>query len=303
MQPLNQLIAPVALAFLLAFTPRGAATLSTNLIPSADTTLFETFADNNLGANANILAGNTASNFRNRALMRFDLTVLPTNATVTSASLTMVVFKAASGPDSDFGLHKMLLSWMEGSGVGNKGVPALTGETTWSNRFYPSTPWTFPGATSGSDFVSAISGSTIISSGTATIFSTPALVADVQDWVSNPAVNYGWILISDNESTAGTARRISSREDPGNEPLLTVEYTLPADVTQPRLTVLAPTNGNFRFTFDIEANHGYIVEYVGALPASNWNTLVVLDPAPSPSSAVIADLLTRSNRFYRVRTP
>lgn len=68
------------------------------------------------------------------------------------------------------------------------------------------------------------------------------------------------------------------------------------------LTILAPTNGTFRFNFNTESNHGYIVEHAGALPASNWNVLLVLDRVPFPSNATVTDPLTSSNRFYRVRT-
>lgn len=88
-----------------------AATL--NLAPSADTTLFETLPDNNLGASAhtNLIVGTTASGFKNRSLFKFDLSLLPTNATITSAAFTFLIGKAGIGPGSRFALHRVLRPW------------------------------------------------------------------------------------------------------------------------------------------------------------------------------------------------
>jgi hypothetical protein len=57
----------------------------TNL-PAADTTLFETAPDNNLGAGT-LAAGATRGRLRARALLRFDLSGVPANAVVVSATL------------------------------------------------------------------------------------------------------------------------------------------------------------------------------------------------------------------------
>ena len=61
-----------------------------------------------------------------------------------------------------------------------------------------------------------------------TFSSTPQLVADVQDFIDNPANNFGWIIIGD-ENFSGTAKRFDSREisDPTLRPMLTVEFSPP----------------------------------------------------------------------------
>src|SRR5207245_11043011 len=69
---------------------------SVTLHPVADPTLYETTPNNNLGAHTDFIAGTTAGNagqpFRNRALLKFDVTgQIPTGATITSASLTLLV--------------------------------------------------------------------------------------------------------------------------------------------------------------------------------------------------------------------
>jgi hypothetical protein len=61
--------------------------------------------------------------------------------------------------------------------------------------------------------------------------STPALVADVQEWIDDPASNFGWILISD-EATR-SAKSYLSREAGSNGPRLTVQYTTPFTAAVP----------------------------------------------------------------------
>ena len=152
------------------------------------------------------------------------------------------------------------------------------------------------------DFASDVTQSNLITTvpGPYTFASNANLVADVQGWANNSNNNFGWILISELEGVGSTEVKFGSREDTTNAPVLTIQYTLPA--TPPTLVILAPTNGIFRFAFNTESNHGYIVEHAGALPTSNWNVLLVLDSATFSSNATVTDPLTSSNRFYRVRT-
>src|SRR2546427_6017298 len=106
---------------------------SVTLHPVADTTLYETTPNNNLGANTDFIAGTTAGNagqpYRNRALLRFDVSgQIPTGAAITSATLTLLVVKTPSVPaNSAFNLHRLLVSWGEGSKTGSLGLQATTG--------------------------------------------------------------------------------------------------------------------------------------------------------------------------------
>ena len=74
--------------------------------------------------------------------------------------------------------------------------------------------------------------------GTHTLGSTENTIADVQSWLDSPATNFGWILRGD-ESSAGDARRVDSRENltAANRPTLTITYSEPAPVPLPRLGV------------------------------------------------------------------
>lgn len=306
MRPTRQkLIETACLAVLLAGQAfRCQGDLITNLPPVADTTLFEDAPDNNLGATATLIAGTTATGFRNRALVKFDLAGIPANATITSAALTLNVVKAGSGPGSTFDLHFMLQDWGEGSGTGNQGTPANTGEATWNNRFHPSTPWNSPGATADADYVATISATNFMDgAGSYTFVSTPGLVSDVQAWLNHPGNNFGWILISEDEMDLATARRIGSREDPNNTPVLTVQYTVPAPPVPPTIASAARVGDQFQFSFNAESNRSYTVQYIGALTGTNWGVLTNISPMLAPANVLVSDPLTTSNRFYRVRTP
>src|SRR5664279_4174753 len=93
---------------------------------------------------------------------------------------------------------------------------------------------------------------------------------------------------------------IGSREYPGNEPALKVGYTQP--LTPPTLTAASIVNGWFQFSFNVEPYHGYGVQCSDDLAGTNWVNVRILDPPPYPTVATDFELLTASNRFYRVVT-
>lgn len=239
-------IVPISCAAILL---SAASVRADSLILNAanDTTLFATSAGNNLGGTTNFVVGTTATGAPNRGLLRFDIAgQIPANATINSASL--VLFDSSSGSGftaSTFGLYRLLVGWGEGNKIGNNGQPATAGEATWVYSFYTNTSWSTPGAAAGVDFVSTPSATNFISVAgvTNTWSSTPTLVSDVQSWLDNTGTNFGWIIVSDGEFSAQTARRFSSRENlQGRGPKLFVDYTA-APVPEPATITLAILGG------------------------------------------------------------
>lgn len=275
-------------------------------IPStADTALFETSPDNNLGGNTDVPSGTTSSGFKSRGLFKFDLAgQIPTNATVTNVSLTLKVTRTSNGAsNSTFLVRRVLRDWGEGSKTSSTGQPATAGEATWNARFAPSTLWNNPGASLGVDYSSTISASKFVSGlGSYTFTSTTALIADVQAWLNTPATNFGWLVLSQDEGVNSTARRFGSREDTTNAPVLVVQYTTSAPVP-PQLTGVTLTNGSFRFEFTAEAGKTYTVESRGGLTSGSWTTFTNLAAQPVNTNLLILAPLSVSNGFYRVRTP
>ena len=94
---------------------------------------------------------------------------------------------------------------------------------------------------------------------------------------------------------------ICSREYSGSGPVLTVGYTQP--FTPPTLFGATITNGLFQFSCNVEPDHGYGVQCSDDLTGTNWVNVRILDPPPWPTIATDYELMTTSNRFYRVMTP
>jgi len=274
-------------------------------IPVADTTLFETAPDNNLGAST-LAAGTTRGGLRARALIQFDLRSIPTNAVIQLAALSLTVVRTPQpGVASVFNLRRISQPWGEGSQNGNNGGSARTNETTWNMRFAPSTPWSSPGGSAPADFSATVSATASIGeTGTYTFSSTPALVADVQAWTMNPAANFGWILMDEHEELLLTARRFGSREDPVRAPFLAVQFTLPQPLVSPFVLSLPQISSNqVQFSFPTPSNRTCAVEYSSTLSPLAWQVLVSLAASNGVTNVIITDPLQPGQRFYRVRTP
>jgi hypothetical protein len=216
----------------------GSAKATTvELTPVADTAIFSPYSDNNFGTST-LETGTNGVGAPGRSLVRFDLTSIPVGAVITGVELTMTVVRVPPGDqhagpiDSDFNVFRMLVPWTEGTGGGNAGSIAQLGETTWNERGAGGVAaWGTPGGQIGTDYAENASTSAAVGSttGTLTWGSTPDFVADAQFWLDNPALNFGFITISDQEGAPGTARRMASRESAGGTvtpPTLTVTYTI-----------------------------------------------------------------------------
>jgi hypothetical protein len=174
---------------------------------------------------------------------------------------------------------------------------------SWNDRSN-TTLWTVPGGLAGIDFNSspsafALPGATnrFTDNGGNPYF---GLVNDVQTWLNHPEQNFGWLLAAVDESLVGSAFLIDSREATGSEPVLTIGYTQP--FTPPSIQGVSVTNGVFRFSFNVEAFHGYLVQRTDDLAGTNWDSVGVFDPPPFPTDATFFAPLTPGHRFYRVVT-
>ena len=219
-----------ALIFLVFFAGiRSAARADTViLVPAKDNTLYEDGAGSlSNGSGIYLFAGMTGSNSLRRGLIAFNFASIPTNATITGATLSMFLSKTHGG-SAAISLSKVSQDWGEGASnagePGGAGIQAAPGDATWFHTFYDTSFW----ATHGGDFSPTVSATTTVSTVNITYtWSGSGLPADVQGWVSNPASNLGWV-IRGNEITAGKAQRFNTRENSNNPPQLTVIYQAPS---------------------------------------------------------------------------
>jgi hypothetical protein len=262
-------------------------------IPSADASLLEVSPSNSMGGFRGMNSGTTQNGPRTRALLRFDLSVLPTNTVIQSAQLTVqVTQQPVDGYDfTVFGLHRMFRPWGEGTNVPvqfpGQGVAAAAGDATWLHAFFPTNAWSVPGGLAGVDFSPAQSSFETIYdvANSPYIFpSTPELVDDVTLWISHPSTNFGWMLLCGDEFARFTARRYGTREDANNFPVLELKYLVP-----PVLQISRTNAHQVEIRFTAWAGHTYTIQSRASAKSGTWKTLKTIPAAPTNYTAVVLD--------------
>ncbi len=282
---------------------------TTNIGPVADTTLSENWPTNNMGKLIFANSGTTQNFTKNRALFQFDIAAsIPAHSRITGAKLILEVVKepADGFNPADFGIHRLLVPWGEGSqsnhvgGREGEGTLAVTNEATWFSRFaFTTNTWTIPGGAFTNDFVATASASQTVYGRADSPYSwssTTQTVADVQLWLDNPSTNFGWALVCQSEQTDFTARRFASREDPYFGPQLKIDFIPP-----PQILSASRASNQFNLTFNSDTGAVYFVEYRNSiLTNQNWNLLTNIGTLPAATNILILDSLTNDQRFYRV---
>ncbi|MFQ5650552.1 MAG: DNRLRE domain-containing protein [bacterium] len=249
-----------------------------SIVASKDNTLYEDVngaLSNGIGPA--FFVGKTNQGRIRRAVVQFDLAEIPEGATIQSVTLTLNLSRtnALAGAQT-VSLHKVSADWGEGSSDdtfrgGGQGTAAADSDATWIHRFFDTDNWT----TAGGDFDDTPSGSQVIEQiGSYTWESTAEMVADVQDWVENPAQNFGWILIG-NESTNRTTKRFDSKDNatPDNRPVLTVTFLPPSSVEDgtPEIPSAIGLAQNYPNPF----NPGTVIRY--SVPQTRGSSVVRLE--------------------------
>ena len=196
------------------------------LTPSKDNTLYQSNnGGRSNGTGVHTFIGTTRFGEIRRALVAFDVaSQIPPGSRITSATLTVRVSQTLAGNEPAT-LHRVTTDWGEGSsnaGASNDGGGDLSeaGDATWVHTFFPDRRWSNPGG----DFNPAVDATTLIGSLSHTWQSSAAMVERIQGWLDQPAENFGWLIMG-NENDAFTAKRLDSREeDPATRPKLTVEF-------------------------------------------------------------------------------
>jgi hypothetical protein len=285
----------------------------TNLSSVADTFLSENYPSNNMGGIMFFNAGTTQNVTKNRGLLKFNPAAqLPAGSKIITANLILevVAIPNITPPSANFDLHRVLTDWGEGNetsptncnSCSGQGAAATTNEATWFDRFaFTTNTWTAPGADATNDYAVTVSSSqTIYGVGDSpyTFASTTQMVADVQLWLDNPQSNFGWMLITEDESLAFSARRFASREDTNRAPQLIVGY-----VVTPRIDRVERNENQSQLFFTAEAGQTYAVQSTDFLtPAITWSTLTNISALSETTNLVFTDFTSVGQRFYRLLT-
>jgi hypothetical protein len=197
------------------------------LTPSKDNTLYESSSGaTSNGVGPGLFAGTTAARSIRRALVAFDLaTQIPPGSRIRRVELTMQVSRTPSG-DEPMNLHRVTRDWGEGaSNAGSSrdgdGTASRAGDATWLHTFFPDARW----SARGGDFEAVSDATGIVTFTSGKWESSDAMIARVQQWLDQPATNFGWIIIGD-ETSGSSVKRFDSRESASAiaRPTLTIEY-------------------------------------------------------------------------------
>ena len=145
-----------------------------------------------------------------RILLHFDIDTIPTTATVFDVQLSITVTQANAL--AIWSLHPVLEQWSEGTADGAAGAANFT-------QRMPGTAWATVGA--GMPSSSGLAFATIRPNALGLI-NAVLPTQPVQDWVANPATNFGMIFFNSDTDTARFAA--SESGTPSSRPLLTVTY-------------------------------------------------------------------------------
>ena len=196
-------------------TPTSSGPMQVTLAPAADTYLARWSPTANNGANTRLLvryhSGNQNEGFS--ALLRFDLSGIPSGATVQSAVLTLTVTERDAANWLDLDVFKLLRGWEEL-------------QATW-NQATSSVAWTTAGANGSGDREGARRATARVNAAPGGTVSFD-LTALAQEWVSSPAGNRGLLLrptLPVNNMTMTYRFASLDHWDPAWRPKLVVTYT------------------------------------------------------------------------------
>lgn len=168
-----------------------------NLLPVADATLEEYYGNNNYGASTTLVTYPWEPNNTKRFVIRFDLTSIPSNAVIESATLKLKV-TGTYGFQREIAAHLVNQSWEELS-------------VTWNSL--------------SDQYNSAYNSSVLIYPAVTT--AQWNLTNDVQSFVNGTANNFGWLFKDVNEDIQQNYWTFGSKEATAqNQPVLEIIYSV-----------------------------------------------------------------------------
>jgi hypothetical protein len=222
----RMLIRSMAVQAVVLAASLGMGQTSADFAATADATIYSDHVTDNGGGGADMYAGRTSGSTTDgirRSLIRFDLSSIPTNATVTAATLKLQITKVPPGSTAiQHTISRVQASWVEGTGTatGSNGA-TVAGAVSWTSS--GGSNWTNPGG----DFVATASASVAVGTSLGQVqYSSAGVISDVQAWVTNPATNFGWEVRGD-ESVNSSVRIYATHDSfiPANRPVLSVTYS------------------------------------------------------------------------------
>lgn len=186
-----------------------------------DTHISDAAPTTNYGTSDEIVVGELATVVQtNRSLIKFDLSSIPSGATISSAVLSLWTKTDYATDNSTFKVHRVKRNWVEA-------------QATW-NIYSTGNNWGTAGADHADDFDStehasrAFSATETIDAETQFTFDATGLT-ELKKMIDGTYTNYGWIVrgLIPETANAGYTFHSSSGTTAGYRPKLVIEYTAP----------------------------------------------------------------------------
>ena len=182
-----------------------------------DSYLQSTSATTNFGSDVAIGAGenNNATGRVARGLLKFDLSSIPTNATILSATLSLWTASDLSDNDRTLRVYRLKMPFDES-------------QVTW-NIASTGVSWQSQGASGNNDRESTEIGSVqILANEPIGVQKQISLSpASIQEMVSGAFPNNGFILVVDTELDDRFSYKSSDTSTASSRPMLVIQYTVP----------------------------------------------------------------------------
>lgn len=186
------------------------------ITPTADSELYNGSTTTNYGVCDQMWVGYGGATAISRSVILFDLTSVPTGATIISATLELEVINN-TGTNLNVSVHQVTNFWFEGTGPCT-GTPTMP--VSWNIRS-GTTPW----AAAGGDYnTTAVSSTSVGDEGTYS-WDVTALVTS---WTTSSTANHGFLLRATPES-GSNVKYFATKEhaDESFHPRLVITYTIP----------------------------------------------------------------------------
>ncbi|MBK8035789.1 MAG: DNRLRE domain-containing protein [Verrucomicrobiaceae bacterium] len=182
-------------------------TFSTALTSVADNESWSEQPTTNYGT-ANVAWVARTPSYRDRVMLRFDLSSIPSNATITSAVMTLNR-KSGAGGSTAITAHRLTQAWAETT-------------SSWNNRS-TGTPWSTPGG--DGDYDATAAATTTVNANGAHNWNITSLA---QSWVNGTNANHGMLMRLQNEASSGEHEFYTREEATASRrPTLSITYTIP----------------------------------------------------------------------------
>lgn len=236
------------------------------------------------------------SSVMDRGLVKFDLSGIPSNAIITSATLTLVKIGIDINA-MNIATHQITSPWTEGTG----GIKGKLDVSNWIQRV-AGTNWT----TAGGDYNLTAETTTSVSNNGSYTWSIPAMV---QNWVTTPSINHGVLLKSTTEAGSTIQHVFATREytPAADQPKLVVTYTTTPIITTGTISPTTYCSGssvNVPFTIIGTFSEGNVFTAQLSDASGNFAAPVSIGTLNSTSAGTISatiPLATPTGSAYRIR--